>query len=123
MQTIPGHDPPRWILVVDDDEAVLRSIGRMLSRLGFSVVLVSQVEEAIARFAEPWQFECLFVDLNLQGWSGIDVARAARSAGIDAPIVYVSGADDAPPGAERLLKPFRVTSLVDVLGRLGLLRR
>ncbi len=93
----PGSAPLRrgqgqHLLVIDDDEAMLRTTARILERLGYRVTALREGAAGVAAFeAAPDSFALVFTDLNMPGLSGIDVARAIRRRRPDLPVLLSSG--------------------------------
>lgn len=79
------------VLVVDDEEALVRGVQRVLARAGFSVDAVSNGQEAVA-LLEQKVFDCIVSDINMPGMSGIDLLRAVRERDLDVPVVLLTGA-------------------------------
>lgn len=65
------------ILVVEDDQDLLESETRMLSRAGFEVRAAPDGEEAL-RILETTRLDIVLTDLRLPGINGIQVLRAIR---------------------------------------------
>jgi len=66
--------PIRLILV--EDEAVLRTlVAQFLRRAGFDVVEAQDGPDGVARFAADGPFDLALLDLNLPGFSGVEVCR------------------------------------------------
>jgi two-component system response regulator HydG len=78
------------ILVIDDDEAVRESIGRMLRGAGYVVQPASTGEEGLA-IARRGGFDVILSDLRMPGLSGIDVLRTLREARVDAAFIVMTG--------------------------------
>jgi DNA-binding response OmpR family regulator len=118
----PLAGPPR-LLLIDDDEAVLRPVASYLRKLGYEVETARAREEGEGLLACR-RFDLLILDLALTpfGREGLEVLASVRRARLRLPVVLMSGnvtsevEDDARRlGAERVLtKPH---PLVD-LGRL-----
>lgn len=70
----------RSVLIVEDDEAFRRVLGRALQARGFEVRAAASGEEAL-RLAREESPEYAVVDLKMEGMSGLDVVRELR--GID----------------------------------------
>jgi DNA-binding response OmpR family regulator len=66
------------ILVIDDDEAVLRSYGRLLGRLGHTIRLEGDVEAARQDPGLLDGVDLLILDHRMPGMSGIDFLSALR---------------------------------------------
>lgn len=77
------------ILVVDDDAAVQRAIGRILGNDGYSLSFAASGPEALA-MAKPHAFDLIILDIGLPGASGLEVAEAL-AATCDTPIIFLTG--------------------------------
>lgn len=73
-QSGSGNQPPRQILIVDDQPEVAALIGNYVKQIGFTPVVVSGVEQAIARF-EPELFFMIISDVIMPGQNGFDLVR------------------------------------------------
>ena len=60
------------IYVVDDDEAVRDSLQWLLEGKGYRVRCFESSEEFLSRF-DPDEIACLFVDIRMQGMSGLEL--------------------------------------------------
>ncbi|MDI1251465.1 MAG: ATP-binding protein [Lacunisphaera sp.] len=69
---------PKAALVVDDQEYNRIVLADLLETLGFAVQSVGDGTAALA-LAEREDFDAVFLDFNLPGLSGVDVARAIRA--------------------------------------------
>jgi two-component system response regulator HydG len=78
------------ILVVDDDEAVRESIGRMLGGAGYVVQPAATGEEGFEA-ARAGGFDVVLCDLRMPGLSGMDVLRKVREARVDAAFIIMTG--------------------------------
>src|SRR5262245_40754501 len=86
------------VAIVDDDESLCRSLGRMLRQVGVRSTAFLSAEEFLA---SPLQrrFECLLLDVELTGgMSGLELHRRLLSDGDRTPVIYITGQDD--PDAE-----------------------
>ncbi len=63
------------ILVVDDDERLLRLLKKFLSEQGYDVSLASNTRDA-RKLLEVIQFDLMVLDVMLPGESGIDFAKS-----------------------------------------------
>jgi len=82
-----------YVAVVDDDENICRSFGRLLRAAGFQPVTYDSAESFLADTKHP-QFGCLVLDIQLGAMSGIELAQRLSAAGGCAPIVFVTAHDD-----------------------------
>ena len=72
-----------YVAVVDDDESVCRSLSRLLRAAHFQPITYPSAEAFLADTKHP-KFDCLLLDIQLRGMSGLDLSRRL-SAVKDAP--------------------------------------
>jgi FixJ family two-component response regulator len=114
------------VFVIDDDEGVRESIGRLLESVGLTVELFGITADFLKRKL-PDSPCCLVLDVRLPGVSGLDFQTELAKAATHIPIVFITGHGDIPMtvkamkgGAiEFLPKPFRDQDLLDAV-RVGL---
>ena len=122
VERLPSEPEPT-VLVIDDDQALRESLGRLLS----SVDLKAQLFASIAEFlnvGRPKSACCLVLDVRLPGKSGLDFQRELAAANIQLPIIFITGHGDIPMSVqamkggaiEFLPKPFRDQDLLDAIG-------
>jgi FixJ family two-component response regulator len=119
-----GEAQPPTVAVLDDDEAVLRSIGRALSSQGFATRLFSSPALLLAEITSIAP-SCLIADLAMPGMSGLEVQRALAKQGLGCPIIFVTGHGDIRTSVQAmrggavdfLTKPFEWRELLDALER------
>jgi len=78
------------VLIVDDSAGVRQLIAATLAGAGFDVSVAAGAREAVQRLAES-PTDALVVDYSMPHSSGVDLVRALRAAGVEIPIVMVSG--------------------------------
>ncbi len=84
--------PGLRVICLDDDEAMLFLLGRLLSRRGMQVSTFSDQQAAIDAIREaPENFDVLVTDYNMPGMSGVDVAIEVRKIRPDLPLILASG--------------------------------
>lgn len=85
--------PPRWILLLDDDELWLRSLSRLLRTRGFEVRSFSSPEPALEALERDRPTLAVIDFVHGGGWTGATVARRIHGTlGRAAPpLVLVSG--------------------------------
>jgi FixJ family two-component response regulator len=112
----------RIVYVIDDDLQVRES----LTSLFRSVDLYVEAFRSVPEFFEkklPDAAICLVVDVRLPGLSGLDFQAELAKAGIDLPIIFITGHGDIAmtvkamkAGAvEFLAKPFRDQDILDAV--------
>src|SRR5262249_19787718 len=110
------------IMVVDDDQSMLKVIDRMLTIHGFDAELFRSGEE-FERVADLSHASCLVLDINLGSSSGFDIHRHILDKGFSTPTIFITGNDSLPARQEAqkcscaayLVKPFPVKSLIDAI--------
>jgi len=93
----PGAPPPDprlladpSLLLVDDDEAFLRRLGRAMERRGFAVEMAGSVAAATAAIAaRPPAFAV--VDLRLEDGNGLEVVERLHAVRPDARVIVLTG--------------------------------
>ena len=88
-----------YIAVVDDDESLCRSLARLLHQAGYQPVTFVSAEDFLADPLRP-HFECVIVDVQLGGMSGIELHKQLNLAGNRAPVIYITAFDDPRAKAE-----------------------
>ena len=86
--------PAACVLVVDDDEGILRLARKSLERAGCRVAVCASVEAARERLADGG-LDLLVLDYQLSGpQTGLDFFRRLRSEGVRIPAILVTGFTD-----------------------------
>lgn len=81
------------IAIIDDDESVGRSLGRLLQLQGFLPTAYLSAEGFLDDTTRS-DFVCLLVDIQLGGMSGIDLGRQLVAEGSDIPVIFITAHDD-----------------------------
>ncbi len=90
--TEPIRGRGRHVMYVDDDQALIFLIARVLKRKGFTVTTFTDPLEAQAALqADPKAFDILVTDYNMPGYSGIDLLRQVKLIRADLPVALASG--------------------------------
>jgi CheY-like chemotaxis protein len=110
------------ILVVDDDDAILRAIERVILSLGHHCILARDALEGLAA-AESGALALALVDMHLPGLDGLEVLKTLVRLSPRVPVIGMSGGSPLKAvteyevlalglGAEKFLsKPFTVSQL------------
>ena len=114
----PAVEEPVKILLVDDSQRLLRSLGQGLKKLGYAVDVAADGENGLT-LAETYEYQVIVLDLMLPGLPGLEVLRRLRTRGSDAHILILSArdrVDDRVKGLELgaddyLVKPFAFEEL------------
>jgi len=82
----------KHVMYVDDDEALVFLVERVLTRKGFKVSSFTDPHLASAALRERAQeFDLLVTDYNMPGFCGIDLLREAREIRPELPVALASG--------------------------------
>ncbi len=103
------------ILVVDDEEFVLKFLDMLLTREGHAVTLAKDGLKALELF-KPGEFDLVITDLLMPRLDGADLAAKIKAIVPSQPILLVTGFADQLKGKEHpfdaiLDKPFTLSEL------------
>jgi PAS domain S-box-containing protein len=80
------------VLYVDDEEALVFLISRVLERLGYRVTGCVDPEQALKELrADPRSFDVVVTDLSMRGMNGFELTDAVRGIRADLPVLLTSG--------------------------------
>jgi FixJ family two-component response regulator len=110
------------VFVVDDDESVRQSLKNLIGSVGLKVQAFASAQEFLRSKLTDVP-GCLVLDVRLPGLSGLDLQKRMVEAGMEMPIIFITGHGDIPmtvraikAGAvEFLTKPFRDQDLLDAI--------
>lgn len=110
------------VLLVDDDESVLRDYGRVLRGQGFVVDPASSGPNAMERLSDA-NYDVIISDVNMPDMTGLEFLRAVRARDLDTPVVLMTGLPDIDSAVQAIeygafryvLKPIATEVLVQVL--------
>ena len=110
------------VFVVDDDEGMRQSLKNLIGSVGLRVEAFASAQEFLRSKLTDVP-GCLVLDVRLPGLSGLDLQKRMAEAGIEIPIIFITGHGDIPmtvqamkAGAiEFLTKPFRDQDLLDAI--------
>jgi len=110
------------VFVVDDDADIRASIQGLLKSADLRSECFERAEQFLQR-KPPDTPSCLILDVSLPGINGLDFQQQLRNAGLQIPIIFVTGHGDIPmsvramkSGAvEFLTKPLKRHALLDAI--------
>ncbi|RPH42444.1 MAG: response regulator, partial [Desulfobulbaceae bacterium] len=114
------------VLLVEDEAMVRTTTEAMLKRLGFTVFVTADGNEAITLFREHQHvIQCLVIDLSMPGMDGWETLAALRRIQPGIPAILSSGYDElqamsgdyAEIPQAFLHKPYDIDNLRNVLGK------
>src|SRR5687767_15900352 len=82
---------PRRILLVEDDAEEARRSRETLAENGYTVLTAPSLAAARQAVSRGTQFDLVFVDQNLPDGEGLMLVPQLRAAGLEAPVVLVTG--------------------------------
>ena len=89
------------ILVVDDEESIRYTFSYFLSDQGYSVTVAANYEESMSLIRET-DFDLVYVDIVMEGKSGIDLLKSIREIRPNVPVVIITGVPTLETAAESL---------------------
>jgi FixJ family two-component response regulator len=110
------------VFVIDDDLEVRSSIQNLLKAVGLRSESFETAEQFLSN-KEADGPSCLVLDVSLPGVGGLELQRKLTDAGVDTPIIFITGHGDIPmtvkamkSGAvEFLTKPFLDEELLNAI--------
>ena len=114
--------PSQTIYVVDDDQAVRKSLRFLLQSVGLPTKALASAQEFLAGY-DPVEPGCLVLDVRMPGMSGLELQQELNRRGATIPVIFITGHGDVPMAVEAmqhgafdfLQKPFRDQDLIDRL--------
>jgi PAS domain S-box-containing protein len=125
-EATPVQGRGKHVLYLDDEEAIIFLMKRLLERKGYRVSGYTEPQQALAAVrANPYEFDLAVTDYYMPGMSGLEVAQALRDIRPDLPVVMASGyinedlrAKAPAVGIRELIyKPNTVEDLCDAIAR------
>ena len=115
------------ILVVEDDDAIRRSLEKVLAKSGFVAVEAANGREALAAY-QPGQIDAVVLDLIMPDVEGLETLQNLRRISPDVRVLAISGGGRVSAtcyldmalkfGAqEALAKPFAAETFIAALNR------
>ncbi|UCG72187.1 MAG: response regulator transcription factor [Chromatiales bacterium] len=108
------------VFVVDDDQAVLDSLGMLLRSMQIGCQLFPSAQDFLDAFQPDWQ-GCIVLDIRMPGMSGMELHRHLVENHSTMPVIFVTGHGDVPMAVEAMhngafdfiQKPYRDQDLLD----------
>jgi two-component system response regulator AtoC len=114
--------PTKRVLIVDDDEAIVRvlrdALGVFRHEHAYTVETAGDGAEGLAAL-ERGQFDLVLLDMSMPRMSGLELLAAMRRLGLQTPVVMLTGNEDNRTAADALAsgifayvpKPFELQHL------------
>jgi two-component system response regulator FixJ len=81
------------IALIEDDEAILRSLGMLLESRGVTVRAYASAESFLAD-AEAGPAQCVVTDIRMPGRSGLELQRELKARDAAVPVILITGHGD-----------------------------
>ncbi len=91
------------ILIIDDERAIRKTLGEILSYEGYKIEEASDGEEGLKRFSEK-TYDVVICDIKMPKVDGIEFLEKAREMNPDVPIIMVSGHGNIDTAVEAVKK-------------------
>jgi len=83
------------ILLVDDEETIVKMENRVLKRLGYSITMRTGSVDALEAFkANPDSFDLVITDMNMPNMNGLQLGKEMKKIRPDIPIILCTGFSD-----------------------------
>lgn len=94
----------KWkILVVDDDDATARNLGRLLKTDDTEIVMAASGREAMQQLFRT-QFDVVLTDLVMNDFNGIEILIKAKDFNRDTEVIVITGYASVPTAIEAIKK-------------------
>lgn len=120
------NDAP-LVLIVDDDEAMRRSLAFLFASVGLETALFPTGDAFVAALPAPEMLRpgAIVLDVRMPGMSGLEAQRLLTARGCPLPVIIVTGHGDVPMAVEALKagahdfieKPFKEQHLLDTVAK------
>jgi len=120
---------PKKILIIDDEELIIRSLAKLLDKNGFEVFVAKKGDDALV-FVEDCDYDFIISDIRMPGINGIEVIKSIFDVCVSAKrkkpkVIFITGFADEKLEKEAkklncaayLYKPFDSHQLLEVLRR------
>jgi FixJ family two-component response regulator len=119
-----GKDMDFTVFIVDDDPAVLRGLARLLTAAHYRARTFASPDTFLAQH-DPAEPGCAVFDVSMPDLDGLALQRLLFDAGIERPIIFVTGKGDVPTSVRAmkagavdfLTKPVSAEALIEAIER------
>ena len=88
-------EPGFRVYLVDDDPAVLKGLGRLLSSAGYEAVIFSSAQQFMQAY-QPNASGCLVLDISMPGITGPELHQWLMQKNWPIPVIFLTGHGDIP---------------------------
>jgi two-component system response regulator TtrR len=116
----PSQEPT--VYVIDDDESIRELLAWLMKRNAIRAEAFPNAKSFLKAY-RPGAPGCLILDLFMPGMSGLDLQQYLKEAGIEMPVIFLSGRADVPKAVaavksgaiDFIEKPFDYRQIVDLV--------
>ena len=121
---MPTSPDQALIHIVDDDEALRRSLLFLFDSVGWRAQAYASADEFLAAY-RPGAPGCLVLDIRMPGMSGLELQQTLRARGHGLPVIFITGHGDVSLAVQAmkqeacdfLEKPFKDQALLDAVAQ------
>jgi two-component system response regulator FixJ len=111
------------VALIEDDEAVLRSLSLLLRNRGMTVRCHRTTEDFLQSFDQE-QIACVVSDIRMPGMSGLELQRELKARDAAVPVILITGHGDIAMAVNAIKdgafdfieKPFDAEHLIETIG-------
>jgi two-component system cell cycle sensor histidine kinase/response regulator CckA len=115
-----------WILIVDDDDSILKLVDRGLRQVGYQTLTARTGIEAVELASGMERLDLLIADVNVPGKGGRELAAQVAAFHPAARVLYISGFSRETVGDEGIVtdsasflaKPFTIPALAEAVANI-----
>ena len=119
--TVPAAPEP-VVHVIDDDDSIRELLTWLMKRNAIRAEAYPNAKSFLKAY-RPGTPGCLILDLYMPGMSGLDLQQYLKEAGIEMPVIFLSGRADVPKAVaavksgaiDFIEKPFDYRKIVDLV--------
>jgi len=113
---------PPSVLIVDDEQLLVRTLSSVLSEYGYRITVAGSAEEAAPRIFGQEGFDLVLLDNRLPGESGMQLMQRLREQAVRSKVILMTAYGTAEVrrqverlAGEYLTKPFDLGVVVEVV--------
>ncbi len=91
------------ILIIDDEKAIRKTLGEILSYEGYKIEEAADGEEGLKKFSNN-TFDVVLCDIKMPKMDGLEFLEKARQVNADVPIIVISGHGNIETAVEAVKK-------------------
>jgi two-component system, NtrC family, nitrogen regulation response regulator NtrX len=95
--------PMASILIIDDEKAIRKTLGEILSYEGYKIEEAADGEEGLKKFSNN-TFDVVLCDIKMPKMDGLEFLEKARQVNADVPIIVISGHGNIETAVEAVKK-------------------